>query len=76
MDRFLFYCGTRGSIFDFLYWTASCYNVCFCCLISIEVSLVEIHLAIMHLPKYQYGDGAKCYVSTFGVDYSLSYMLS
>jgi len=67
--------GTRRSIFDFRSWTASCYNFCFCLLISIKVTLVEIHLATMHLPKYQHGGGAKCYVPKFGVHYSISYRL-
>jgi len=54
MDKFFFTDGTRRSIFDFRSWTVSCYNFCFCCLVSIKVSLVEIHLAIMHLPNYQH----------------------
>jgi len=45
----------------------------FIVLFSIKVGLVEIHLAIMHLPKYQHGGGAKRYVPRFGVDYLISY---
>ena len=40
----------------------------FVVLFNIKVSLVEIHLVITHLPKYQHGGGAKCYVPRFSVD--------
>ena len=45
----------------------------FVVLFNIKISLVEIHLENMHLPKYQHGGGAKCYVPKFGVHYSISY---